>query len=70
RGSGGGRHGGWDSLSPGDLHRLVTVDAPLLLGSAVSTGRVIDGHFGDGLCSGMCWGTAGKRIRSKGTNLH
>lgn len=45
RRTGGGRHAGCDSFSLSDLHRLVTVDAPLLLGLAVSTGRVIVGHF-------------------------
>lgn len=45
RRGGRGRHAGWDSFSLGDLHRLVTVDAPLLLGFTVSTGRVIVGHF-------------------------
>jgi hypothetical protein len=45
-GSGWGRHVGWNGFSLGDLHWLVTVDAPLLLGFTVSTGRVIVRHLG------------------------
>jgi hypothetical protein len=42
----GGRHDGWNDFSLGDLDRLVTVGAPLLLGLTVSTGTVISKHLG------------------------
>lgn len=51
-GSGWGRHAGWDGFL-GDLHGLVTVDAPFLLGFTVSTGRVNARHFGVRHCSNV-----------------